>query len=67
MNLEELAKAAEQQGWRLEPTTDGLMFLPPDRTRTGVLIHRRPTEQALKKTLSMLRRRGFIWPWPPKG
>jgi hypothetical protein len=65
--LDEIAHAAAQQGWRLESTKDGLMLYPPDRARTGVLVHRNPTEQALKKTLSQLRRRGFVWPWPPKG
>lgn len=67
MTLDELEKAADQQGRRLDRTTDGVMFYPPDRTMSGVLIHRRPSEQALKKTLSQLRRRGFVWPWPPKG
>lgn len=67
MTLDELEKAADQQGWRVSPTTDGVMFYPPDRTLSGVLVHRKPTEQGLKKTLSQLRQRGFVWPWPPKG
>ena len=38
------------------------MFYPPDKTQSGVLIHRNPTEQALKKTVSQMRQRGFVWP-----
>ena len=66
MDLGDLERAALQQGWRTEQTTHGVMLYPPDRSLSGVLVHRRPTEQALKKTLSQLRRRGFVWPWPPK-
>ena len=65
--LDDIVRAAEDQGWRSEPTRDGVMLYPEDRTSSGVLVHRQPTEQALKKTVSHMRQRGFVWPWPPKG
>ena len=40
------------------------MLYPPDPRETGVLVHRQPTEQALKKTISQMRQRGLIWPRP---
>ena len=62
MNLRQLEAAARDQGWREEETRDGIMFYPPDKTQSGVLVHRNPTEQALKKTVSQMRQRGFVWP-----
>lgn len=67
MDLDELSRAALDQGWRIEQTTKGVMLYPPDKQQGGVLVHRQPTEQALKKTVSLMRRRGFIWPPPRKG
>ena len=64
MELQEIIKAAEDQGWRVEQTRDGYMLYPPDRSKTGVLVHRQPTEQAIKKTISHMRSRDFVWPPP---
>jgi hypothetical protein len=64
VDLREIIHAAEDQGWRIEETTNGLMFYPPDRSESGVLVHRKPSEQGLKKTVSQMRRRDFIWPLP---
>jgi hypothetical protein len=67
MDLSEIATAAERQGWRKKEVNKGWIFYPPDRTKSGVEIRRRPTEQALKKTVSQMRQRGFIWPPPTTG
>ena len=66
MDADEIIRAGEEQGWRRQETTHGYMIYPPDRTQSGVLFHRQPTEQALKKTLSQMRQRGLVWP-PPEG
>jgi hypothetical protein len=65
MDLSDVTKAAEQQGWRIEPTRDGYMLYPPDRTKTPVLVHRHAPEHSVKKVISHMRQRDFIWP-PPK-
>lgn len=70
MDLRRIAKAAEEQGWRAEDTSNGIMFYPPNLSYTPVLVHRDPTEQALKKTLSQMKQRGLIWPpnqYKPEG
>lgn len=62
LKLEDLIKAAERQGWRVEDTKNGVMFFPADPTQQQVLAHRDTPEHSLKKTLSQLRRRGLQWP-----
>ena len=64
MNFRTVRKAAEEQGWRIEDTTDGYMFYPPDPQQGPVLFHRNPGEHAVKKNLSLMKRRGLIWPPP---
>ncbi len=67
MRLREVIKAAKEQGWRVEDTTDGVMLYPPDKRLGCVLVHRDPPEHSLKKAVSQMRHRQFVWPWPPKG
>lgn len=62
LKLEDLIGAARRQGWRVTDTKSGVMFYPADPTQGQVLAHRQAPEQALKKTLSQLRRRGLVWP-----
>jgi hypothetical protein len=62
MEWRSIRKELEGQGWQIRETSKGFLCYPPDPTRSLVLVHRQPTEQALKKTLSDLKRQGFQWP-----
>lgn len=58
-------RAAQEQGWRIRPTTDGVMLLAPNGTGK-VTVHGTPSDfRALRNTISDLRREGGF-EWPPK-
>jgi len=58
--ITKLIKAVQQwAGWRVEQVTKGWMLYPPDRSMSGVLVHRTPSDhRALKNIISLLRKRG---------
>lgn len=60
-----LIEAAEEQGWRVDRTTDGWQLKAPD----GVFIetiHGTPSDwRAIRNSISRMRRSGLVWP-PPK-
>lgn len=58
--VKELIKAAEKwPGWRVEPVKSGWMLYPPDKSQSGVLIHKTPSDnRAWRNDLARLRRRG---------
>jgi hypothetical protein len=65
--LRKIAKAAEDQGWRIEETKKGHRFVPPDKTQPAVQAHGTPSDvRAQRNLLSQLKRSGLMWPWPPK-
>jgi hypothetical protein len=54
-----LAMIATWQGWRIEEKASGWMVYPPDRTKSGVMIHGSPSDHRwLKNVMSELRKRG---------
>jgi hypothetical protein len=56
--------AAEDQGWRTRPTSDGVMLLAPNGTGKVAAVHGTPSDwRALRNTISEMRREGgFKWP-----
>ena len=58
--IRQLVAAAETwPGWRVETTKAGWMLYPPDKTKSGVLIHATPSDRrAWKNTIALLRKRG---------
>lgn len=58
--VRELVKQVEGwEGWRVEETKKGFMCYPPDKTKSGVMIHKTPSDWRWKKnTTSELRKRG---------
>jgi hypothetical protein len=60
-------RAAEEQGWTIRATKDGLAFIPADKSKRICQWHHTTSDhRAPQNFLSVLRRSGFIWPWPPK-
>lgn len=46
-------------GWRVVETRKGYMLYPPDKSLSGVLVHRSPSDTRwLKNVTSELRKRG---------
>jgi hypothetical protein len=35
---------AEAQGWRVEDLTDGWSFVPPDKSKSKVTLHKTPSD-----------------------
>jgi len=57
--LQELREPQHWPGWRVAPTHDGWMLYPPDKTLSGVLTHKTPSDwRAWKNTMALLKRRG---------
>lgn len=57
--LELIGKARTWGGWRVEVKDKGWMVYPPDKTKSGVMIHKTPSDwRAWKNVLSELRKRG---------
>jgi len=65
--IEELAKAAVRQGWRVERSRKGTwIFLPPDRAVAPATYAATPSDwRAMRNFQADLKRKGFAWPWPP--
>ena len=58
--LKKLLRKLEDQGWRIEPTRKGTKALPPDTSKSVVMIHHTPSDRrAWSNMLSALRRSGF--------
>jgi len=66
IHIARLVREAAAQGWTIEETQKGLFFVPPEPSQPKILVHRKPSDIAVKKTISRMRRSGFQWP-PPKG
>lgn len=60
--LKELLKAAEEQGCRVVPTTDGWQILCPDR-ETIVTVHKTPGRNAIRHHVRDLRKADFGFRW----
>jgi len=67
MDIDDLAKAAREQGWVLGKTSKGHhRWVPPDRTKKIVIGSGTPSDyRSNKNFLGQLRRSGFVYPWPP--
>ncbi len=47
------------QGWRVEEKSMGWMIYPPDKSLSGVMVHKTPSDHRwLKNVTSELRKRG---------
>ncbi len=58
-----IRKAAQRQGWRVEPTKKGWLLIPPDKTKPAVTMHNTPSDHRAEKNLiATLRRSGLVWP-----
>lgn len=54
-----VAQIATWNGWRIEQKSAGWMVYPPDKTKSGVMIHSSPSDHRwLKNVMSELRKRG---------
>jgi hypothetical protein len=67
MDMRELRRAAQDQGWETGRTRKGHhRWVPPDPAQPIVFGSGTPGDRrAIKNFLSELRQSGFIWPWPP--
>jgi len=65
--VKDLEKAAREQGWRVTRTTKGhWRFWPPDRQTPPSTFPGTPCDwRAIRNLIADLRRKGFMWPWPP--
>ncbi len=65
--VKDLEKAAREQGWRVTRTTKGhWQFWPPDRRIPPATFAGTPSDwRAIRNLIADLRRKGFVWPWPP--
>jgi hypothetical protein len=55
-----ILRECERQGARIEPTKNGCMIYPPDKSKDPVNVHRTPSDhRALQNTIGLLRRAGF--------
>lgn len=63
MDYQEIAKAARDQGWRVDAKKKGDMWYSPDG-RTKVMWHRTPSDKkrALRNFLARMRGGGLRWP-----
>lgn len=51
--------ATHWPGWRIEETKSGWMLYPPDKSQSGVLIHKTPSDRrAWANMIALLRKRG---------
>ena len=59
--LNSLLLELEDQGFRFKEIKSGWMALPPDKTKTGVTIHKTPSDaRAWGNMISRLRKSGYI-------
>jgi len=57
----ELIRRVEKwPGWRVQETKDGFMLYPPDKSQSGVLVHKTPgaRKRWYENTVALLRQRG---------
>lgn len=58
--LNDFASQARDQGWDVEPTTNHIKFIPPDKSKPLVIAAATTTDhRAAANLLSQLRRSGF--------
>jgi hypothetical protein len=54
-----IEKVLTWQGWRVEVKASGWMIYGPDKSQSGVMVHRSPSDHRwLKNVTSELRKRG---------
>jgi hypothetical protein len=59
--IKNLIKDLEAQGWRVEPTTKGIMAFPPNPEFSPVTVHTTSSDHRwVSNAESTLRQRGFI-------
>lgn len=60
--------AVEAQGWRWELRKAGhYVIFPIDKTKPQIVMPATPSDhRSIPNTISLLRRAGLIYPWPPK-
>jgi len=65
MDLRDIVKAAEEQGFGVERTFKGhWKFVAPDRSKGVAFFSGTPSDQrAIHNLIGKLRRAGLIWPW----
>lgn len=58
---DELISIAEAQGWRVERSTKGWKFYPPDKTKQLVLVHGTSSDHRwYRNAISLLRKSGLV-------
>lgn len=58
-----VAAEARRQGWKIETGSKNYKFIPPDPAMSAVYVAKTPgASNSLKKVISQMKRRGFIWP-----
>ncbi len=68
MDIRDVIKAAQQQGWIVETTArNHWKFVPPSREQGGPFYHSgTPSDvRAIRNLISMLRRAGLVYPYKP--
>jgi hypothetical protein len=65
MDLRDITRAAEDQGFRVERIKRGhVVIYPPDKRFPPVVFSGTPGDQrSIRNGLARLRQAGFIWPW----
>lgn len=57
--VKRLVAEAPSWGWRVQETKKGWMLFPPDKSLSGVTVHKTPSDgRSWKNTLADLRKRG---------
>lgn len=69
VDLRDLEKAANDQGWRVTRTKSGhVQFWPPDGVTPPEVFSGTPSDwRAIRNFLAALKRKGFRWPPEGKG
>ena len=65
MDLRDIVKAAEEQGWNVAVSKKGHpLFVPPDKRFAQIPFSGTPGDvRAIRNLISRMRQAGFIWPW----
>ena len=68
IKIEEVEKAAREQGWRVGRTTKGHpIFFPPDKSQPAIVWSGTPSDaHSYPNALARMKRAGFRWPWRKK-
>jgi hypothetical protein len=66
-DIKDVIRAAREQGWRVEQRSKGTWyFWPPDKSVSPGHFASTPSDvRAFRNFITDMRRKGFIWPWPP--